>query len=57
MLSDASALRALFNTNGKVDAEKTKYTSELSYDGRTLSLINLTEDFTEIKHVSYGTVL
>ena len=56
MLSDASVLRALFNTNGKIDAEKTKYTSELSYDGRTVSLINLEEDFTEIKHVSYGTV-
>ena len=30
MLTDSSALRALFNTNGKVDSEKTKYTSELS---------------------------
>ena len=57
MLADRSALRALFNTNGKVDSEKTKYTSELSYDGRTVSLINLANEFTEVKKVSYGTVI
>ena len=57
MLSDSSALRALFNTNGEVDSEKTKYTSELRYDNRTVSLINLTNEFTEIKTVSYGTVI
>ena len=57
MLSDSSALRALFNTNGKVDSEKTKYTSELRYDNRTVSLINLTNEFTEVKRVSYGTVI
>ena len=57
MLSDASALRALFNTNGKVDSEKTKYTSELRYDNRTVSLISLTDDFTTITSVSYGTVI
>ena len=57
MLADGSALRALFNTNGKVDSEKTKYTSELRYDGRTVSLINLTNEFTEVKTVSYGTVI
>ena len=57
MLADSSALRALFNTNGKVDSEKTKYTSELSYDNRNVSLINLTDDFTEVKEVSYGTVI
>ena len=57
MLTDSSALRALFNTNGKVDSEKTKYTSELSYDNRTVSLINLTNEFTEVKKVSYGTVI
>ena len=56
MLSESSALRALFNTNGKVDSEKTKYTSELRYDNRTVSLINLMDEFTEVKHVSYGTV-
>ena len=56
MLADSSALRALFNTNGKVDSEKTKYTSELRYDTRTVSLINLMEEFTTIKNVSYGTV-
>ena len=57
MLEDSSALRALFNTNGKVDSEKTKYTSELRYDNRTVSLINLTNEFTEVKKVSYGTVI
>ena len=57
MLSDASALRALFNTNGKVDSEKTKYTSELRYDNRTVSLINLKNEFTKVKKVSYGTVI
>ena len=57
MLADGLALRALFNTNGKINSEKTKYTSELSYDNRTVSLINLTEDFTTIKNVSYGTVI
>ena len=57
MLADTSALRALFNTNGKVNAEKTKYTSELRYDNRTVSLINLSSEFTEVKKVSYGTVI
>ena len=57
MLADGSALRALFNTNGKVDSEKTKYTSELRYDNRTVSLINLTNEFIEVKKVSYGTVI
>ena len=57
MLSDSSALRALFNTNGKVDSEKTKYTSELSYDNRTVSLINLANEFIKVKKVSYGTVI
>ena len=56
MLADNSALRALFNTNGKVDSEKTKYTSELRYDNRTVSLINLSDEFTTIKRVSYGAV-
>ena len=57
MLSDSSALRALFNTNGKVDSEKTKYTSELRYDNRTVSLVNLANEFIDIKRVSYGTVI
>ena len=57
MLADGSALRALFNTNGKVDSEKTGYTSELRYDNRTVSLINLTDDFIRLKNVSYGTVI
>ena len=57
MLTDSSAIRALFNTNGKVDAEKTKYTSELRYDSRTVSLVNLTNEFVAVKKVSYGTVI
>jgi len=57
MLSNSSALRALFNTNGKVDSEKNIYTSELRYDNRTVCLINLTNEFTEVKKVSYGTVI
>ena len=57
MLSDSSALRALFNTNGKVDSEKTKYTSELRYDNRTVSLINLANEFVTVKKVSYGTAI
>ena len=57
MLADSSALRALFNTNGKIDSQKTKYTSELCYDNRTVSLINLSNEFTQVKKVSYGTVI
>lgn len=57
MLSEEAALRGLFNTNGKVDSEKTKYTSELSYDGRTVSLLNLADDFVTLKGVSFGTVI
>ena len=48
MLSDGSALRMLFNTNGKVNSERTKYTSELRYDNRTVSLINLSSEFTKV---------
>ena len=57
MLADGSALRALFNTNGKINSEKTKYTSELHYDSRTVSLINLTDEYMQINKVSYGTVI
>ena len=57
MLADSSALRALFNTNGMVDSEKTKYTSELRYDNRTVSLINLANEFISVSKVSYGTVI
>ena len=57
MLAEASSLRALFNTNGRIDSEKTKYTSELRYDNRTVSLINLADDFIAIKGVSFGTVI
>lgn len=57
MLADISVLRALFNTNGKVDSEKTRYTSELSYDDRTVSLVNLSEDFVLTKKVAYGTII
>ena len=57
MLADSSALRALFNTNGKVVSEKNQYASELSYDNRTVCLINLTNEFTKVGKVSYGTVI
>ena len=57
MLVDGLALRALFNTNGKVDSKKTKYTSELRYDNRTVSLINLSDEFISLKQVSYGTII
>ena len=57
MLADASAIRALFNTNGKVDSQKNGYASELRYDKRKLSLINLADDFIEIKKVAHGTVI
>lgn len=57
MLCAPAALRALFNTNGKVDTEKNKYTSLLRYDNRTVSLINLANEFIAIKNVSHGTVI
>ena len=57
MLTDSAALRSLFNTNGKVDSVKTRYTSELRYDNRTVSLINLSGEFIKVKKVSYGTVI
>ena len=57
MLASGSALRALFNTNGKIDSEKTKYTSELRYDNRMVSLINFSNEFVSVKNVSYGTVI
>ena len=56
-LEDDAILRGLFNTNGIVDAEKNEYTSELKYDGRTVSLINLKSEILKIKQVSSGTVL
>ena len=57
MLADTLALRALFNTNGKVDTQKNRYTSQLHYENRTVSLINLKNEFLKIKKVSYGTVI
>ena len=57
MLASPSALRALFNTNGKVDLEKTKYTSELRYDNRMVSLINLSDEYVKVERVSYGTTI
>ena len=56
-LEDRDILRGLFNTNGIVDAEKNEYTSELKYDGRTVSLINLKSEILKIKQVSSGTVV
>ena len=57
MLEDETALRALFNTAGKVDSEKTKFTSELNYDDKEVSLIKFSDEFVSVKRVSYGTVI
>ena len=57
MLTEEEAIRALFNTNGKIDSEKTKYTSELRYENKTVSLVNLSEEFIHAERVSYGTVV
>lgn len=56
-LEDRDILRGLFNTNGIVDTEKNEFTSELKYDGRTVSLINLKSEILTIKQVSSGTVV
>lgn len=56
-LSDDNILRGLFNTNGIVDAEKNEYTSDLKYDGRTVSLINLSKEILKAKRVAEGTVI
>ncbi len=56
-LEDRDILRGLFNTNGIIDAEKNEYTSELKYDGRTVSLINLSKEILKVKHIAGGTVI
>ena len=56
-LEDDAILRGLFNTNGMVDAEKNESTSELKYDGRTVSLINLSKEILKAKRVAEGTVI
>lgn len=56
-LEDSDILRGLFNTNGIVDAEKKGYTSELKYDGRVVSLINLSNEILSAKSVASGTVI
>ena len=56
-LSDENILRGLFNTNGVVDAEKNEYTSELKYDGRAVSFINLKKEIMEVKPVAEGTLI
>lgn len=56
-LEDDDILRGLFNTNGIVDAEKNEYTSELKYDGRTVSLINLSKKILKVKQIAEGTVI
>ncbi len=56
-LSDDNILRGLFNANGIVDAEKNEYTSDLKYDGRTVSLINLSKEILKAKRVAEGTVI
>ena len=56
-LEDDAILRGLFNTNGMVDAEKNESTSELKYDGRTVSLINLSKEILKAKRIAEGTVI
>ena len=56
-LEDDAILRGLFNTNGIVDAEKNEFTSELKYDGRTVSLINLSKEILKAKRIAEGTVI
>ncbi len=56
-LEDGDILRGLFNTNGIVDTEKNEYISELRYDGRTVSLINLSKEILKAKQVAEGTVI
>ena len=56
-LEDEAILRGLFNTNGVVDAEKNESTSELKYDGRTVSLINLSKEILKAKCIAEGTVI
>ena len=56
-LEDDAILRGLFNTNGMVDAEKNEFTSELKYDGRTVSLINLSKEILKAKRIAEGTVI
>lgn len=56
-LEDDDILRGLFNTNGIVDAERNEYISELKYDGRTVSLINLSKEFLKTEQVAEGTVI
>lgn len=56
-LTDEDILRGLFNTNGIVDTEKNEHTSELRYDGRTVSLINLSKEILKVKQIAEGTVI
>ena len=56
-LEDEAILRGLFNTNGVVDAEKNESTSELKYDGRTVSLIHLSKEILKAKRIAEGTVI
>lgn len=56
-LEDDAILRGLFNTNVMVDAEKNESTSELKYDGRTVSLINLSKEILKAKRIAEGTVI
>ena len=56
-LEDRDILRGLFNTNGIVDTEKNEFTSELKYDGRTVSLINLSKEIMKAERVAEGTMI
>ncbi|MGM9552294.1 MAG: hypothetical protein ACI3XA_08585 [Clostridia bacterium] len=56
-LNDRDILRGLFNTYGIVDAEKNKYTSEIKYDSRIVSLIKLYDEILKAEYVADGTVI
>ncbi|MGM9683062.1 MAG: hypothetical protein ACI3XQ_05640 [Eubacteriales bacterium] len=54
---DRDIMRGIFNTNGIIDAEKNEYTSELKYDGRTVSLINLKKEILTVKQIASGSTV
>lgn len=57
MLSDEDILRGIFNSNCIIDTKKNEYTSELRYDNRIVSLINLSKDKLITQNINQGTVV
>lgn len=54
---DDDILRGMFNTNCIIDTEINKYTSELKYDGREVSLINFSDEIMSFRTVDAGAVI